>query len=49
MSPGLDAKILLLTGPAILGMVSEPFIRKTEIEPETATFAPSRREQSARG
>ena len=49
MSPGLDAKILLLTGPAIIGMVSEPLARKTGIEQETAVFAPSRREQSARG
>jgi len=49
MSPGLDAKILLLTGPAILGMVSEPLSRRTGVEQETAAFAPSRREQSARG
>ena len=49
MSLGLDAKILLLTGPAIIGMVSEPLARKTGIEQETAAFAPSRREQSARG
>ena len=49
MSPGLDAKILLLTWPAILGMVSEPLARKMGIEQEIAAFAPLRREQSARG
>ena len=49
MSPLLDTKILFLTGPAVLGMVSEPLARKTAREKETATFAPSRREQSVRG
>jgi len=49
MSPFLDTKILLLTGPAILGMVSEPLVRKTARDKKVAAFAPSRREQSARG
>jgi lipopolysaccharide/colanic/teichoic acid biosynthesis glycosyltransferase len=31
MSPWLDAKILLLTGPAILGMISKPVISKPAV------------------
>jgi lipopolysaccharide/colanic/teichoic acid biosynthesis glycosyltransferase len=49
MSLLLDTKILFLTGPAVLGMVSEPLARITAREKETATFAPSRKEQSVRG
>jgi len=46
----LDTKILLLTGPAILWMVSEPLVQKTRIrQEETEVFTPSRREESVRG
>ena len=34
----LDIKILLLTGPAILGMVSEPLARKPEVGQESMVF-----------
>ena len=43
MSPWLDARILLLTAPTILGIVSEPITRKTGIGEERAAFTPSRR------
>jgi lipopolysaccharide/colanic/teichoic acid biosynthesis glycosyltransferase len=49
MSLGLDTKILLLTWPAILGMVSEPLSRKTARGQETPLISPSRREHSVRG
>ena len=49
MSLWLDAKILLLTGPTILWMVSEPFVQKARIRREREIFTPSRREESVRG
>jgi lipopolysaccharide/colanic/teichoic acid biosynthesis glycosyltransferase len=49
MSPGLDAKILLLTGPTIFGMVSDPLSRKTTGRKETPSISPSHRERSIRG
>lgn len=49
MSPWLDAKILFLTGPAILGMVSEPLAQKAEIKKKREIYTPSRREESVRG
>jgi hypothetical protein len=49
MSLWLDAKILLLTGPAILWMVSEPLVQKARIRRETEVLTPSRREESVRG
>jgi lipopolysaccharide/colanic/teichoic acid biosynthesis glycosyltransferase len=49
MSPWLDAKIVLLTGPAILGMISEPFVRETGIGKKGATFPSSRQGESVRG
>jgi len=49
MSPALDTKILLLTAPAILGMVSEPLVRKTAMDRDAAAASPSRREQVVRG
>ena len=49
MSPWQDAKILLLTGPAIIGMVSEPLAQKTEISRESKVFTSSRRGESVRG
>jgi lipopolysaccharide/colanic/teichoic acid biosynthesis glycosyltransferase len=49
MSPRLDTKILLLTWPAILGMVSEPLTREMARRQETPLNSPSRREQSVRG
>ena len=45
----LDTKILLLTGPTILWMVSEPFVQKARIRREREIFTPSRREESVRG
>jgi lipopolysaccharide/colanic/teichoic acid biosynthesis glycosyltransferase len=38
MSPWMDIKILFLTGPAILGMVSEPLARKPEVGQESMVF-----------
>jgi len=50
MSPWLDAKILLLTGPAILGMVSEPLAQMPRTRQESEVFTPSRRGgESVRG
>jgi len=49
MSPWLDAKILLLTGPAILGMLCEPLARKARTGQAGAAVSPSRREGSVRG
>jgi lipopolysaccharide/colanic/teichoic acid biosynthesis glycosyltransferase len=49
ISPWLDAKIVLLTGPAILGMVSEPLIRETGFGKEGAAFHSSRQRESVRG
>jgi len=40
MSPLLDIKILLRTGPAILGLVSKQYARKTEREKEPAADRP---------
>ena len=44
ISPGLDAKILFLTLPAILGMVFNSSAKKMAIEQETPTFVSSRRD-----
>ena len=41
MSPWLDAKILLLTGPAILGMISKPVVRLGGIGQGSEVFSPS--------
>ena len=41
MSPWLDAKILLLTAPAILGMISKPVVRLHGIGQGSAVFTPS--------
>lgn len=49
MSPWLDAKILLLTGPAILGMLYEPLAKKVRIGQGSAAIASSRSEESVRG
>jgi lipopolysaccharide/colanic/teichoic acid biosynthesis glycosyltransferase len=49
MSLGLDTKILLLTWPAILGMVSEPLSREMARRQETPLISPSPREHSVRG
>jgi len=43
MSLWLDIKILLLTGPAILGMVSEPLARKLGVRQESMAFTASER------
>ncbi len=48
MSPLLDIKILLLTGPAIFGMVSDPLKRQMASKQKAATFALSRKEQFIR-
>ena len=49
MSLWLDAKILLLTGPAILWMVSEPLVHKARIRRKREIITPSRREVPVRG
>jgi lipopolysaccharide/colanic/teichoic acid biosynthesis glycosyltransferase len=49
MSLWLDAKILFLTGPAILWMVSKPLVQKARIGHETVVFTPSRKEETVRG
>ena len=49
LSPALDTKILLLTAPAILGMVSEPLIRKMAMDRDAEAASPSGREQAVRG
>jgi lipopolysaccharide/colanic/teichoic acid biosynthesis glycosyltransferase len=49
MSPWQDAKILLLTGPAILGMVSEPLTQKAGTSQMRAVATPSPGRGSARG
>ena len=41
MSPWLDAKILFLTGPAILGMISKPVVRLDGIGQGRAVFSPT--------
>jgi lipopolysaccharide/colanic/teichoic acid biosynthesis glycosyltransferase len=43
MSPWLDANILLLTGPAILGFISEPLAREMGTGQERLDFSPSGR------
>ena len=48
MSPLLDIKILLLTGPAILGMVSDPLKGQMASKQKAATFTLSRKEQFIR-
>jgi lipopolysaccharide/colanic/teichoic acid biosynthesis glycosyltransferase len=49
ISPWMDAKIILLTGPAIIGMISEPIVQDTGIGKKGATFTSSRQEESVRG
>jgi lipopolysaccharide/colanic/teichoic acid biosynthesis glycosyltransferase len=44
ISPGLDAKILLLTVPAILGMVFDFLTKQTAIKQKTAKLTPLHRD-----
>ena len=48
-SPGLDSKILLLTVPTILGMVSDLLNSKTAINKRTAKTATLHRDTPSRG
>ena len=48
MSPWLDAKILLLTAPAILGMVCEPIAKYIRIGQANTAVAPPPRGESVR-
>ena len=48
ISPGLDAKILFLTVPAILGMVFDSFAKKMLIDQKSQAFVSSRRDLSLR-